>query len=631
MSVDVSTTPGATNVGSTSSLNASLTAGAIPDIVSKAIAATNQPLETFSTGAGGEAGADSARVANLTPGQTAAFKTIGGMDFASPMNTGISTLTGALQSTWDANKAKAGMDLWRSNVQSNLYDQAAGQLTGLQGVPSINAGLAGTQGVLGSSFLSSGSPYMDQYRAALGTSSMLNQAGQGLASMGAQPYMQSGANLLASAAGSQFGQEQANQYLTPMQAAVGADPGLQQAIAALSAAGGGQALQQGVQNLSTLGGSTFGLEEAKKYMSPYEQQVIEAEKQAAIQDYARTLPGATSAAFKAGAGTGTRAALLQAEGQRNLNTQLANIEAKGMEQAYENAQKQYETDINRQLGAAGQQITAGKDITAAQSQLGTAELARRQQQYDTAARLYGEDIARRMTGGQNLFNVGADIYGKQYTYGADELARNRDAYNAAIAQYNAEQANKLAASGQSYTQGMGILGQQLGAGERDLARQTDAYNQAMAQYNTQTARNIAGAQSLYNMGADIYGRQLTAGEMERAQKQRELDAMYEDFMKAQNYPMEQLKGLTTLLSSMPNYEDIVSTGTGGTVPVDKNAVNLALGNAAVTLLTDPGVQKGIASGIDTVGDWISGGSDAADTSVWDTDSQFTDEGVFPDD
>ena len=66
---------------------------------------------------------------------------------------------------------------------------------------------------------------------------------------------------------------------------------------------------------------------------------------------------------------GARQALLQAEQNRNLNQQLADIQARGSEAAYTNAQQQFQADQARRLQAAqltqqGQQYAAGlgKDI-----------------------------------------------------------------------------------------------------------------------------------------------------------------------------------------------------------------------------------------------------------------------------
>jgi hypothetical protein len=96
-------------------------------------------------------------------------------------------------------------------------------------------------------------------------------------------------------------------------------------------------------------------------------------------------------AIKRGTFGGSRQALLQAENDRNLNQRLADIQARGSQQAFENAQQQFNADQQRQqqaqqyfstlgaqLGQSG--ISAGLDASKALGAMGTeqqqAELAR---------------------------------------------------------------------------------------------------------------------------------------------------------------------------------------------------------------------------------------------------------------
>lgn len=122
-------------------------------------------------------------------------------------------------------------------------------------------------------------------------------------------------------------------------------------------------MYQGMGATSSVLGSSFGDQgTAQSFMSPYQQQVVDQQKKAAMQDYARTLPGQSANAFQAGAGRGTRAALLQAEGQRNLQSNLQDIQAKGLQSAYEQGQNQYNQEMNRRLSAGQQAWGMGTDI-----------------------------------------------------------------------------------------------------------------------------------------------------------------------------------------------------------------------------------------------------------------------------
>lgn len=94
----------------------------------------------------------------------------------------------------------------------------------------------------------------------------------------------------------------------------------------------------------------------QSYMNPYLQQVVdvqsaEAKRQAAIQNAANAKQFVQSGAFG-----GDRSALMQAELQRNLGTQLGSIEATGLNTAYDKAQAQRLAEA--QLGLKGQEDTS---------------------------------------------------------------------------------------------------------------------------------------------------------------------------------------------------------------------------------------------------------------------------------
>ena len=102
----------------------------------------------------------------------------------------------------------------------------------------------------------------------------------------------------------------------------------------------------------------FGQQDAQDYMSPYQQNVTNFQKDEAVRDYSRQLPGMGAKAAGAGAFGGTRHALVAAEGQRNLQDQLGGIQAKGSQNAYLNAQQQFNDDQTRRQQAQTSNQTA---------------------------------------------------------------------------------------------------------------------------------------------------------------------------------------------------------------------------------------------------------------------------------
>ena len=137
---------------------------------------------------------------------------------------------------------------------------------------------------------------------------------------------------------------------------------------------------------------------AQQYMSPYIQNVIDVQKAQSIRDTDRQRAARDARAIEAGAFGGSRQGVQEALAQEALNRQLAEIQATGTQQAFEQAQQQFERDraaevaaekiglgASAQLAELGQRARAG-DVEAAQllEGIGQAQRAREQQQLTTA-------------------------------------------------------------------------------------------------------------------------------------------------------------------------------------------------------------------------------------------------------
>jgi hypothetical protein len=90
-----------------------------------------------------------------------------------------------------------------------------------------------------------------------------------------------------------------------------------------------------------------------QYMSPYVSDVVNQQQQQAIRNYAQQLPGLASSATGMGGLGGSRQALMQANAQQGLQNQLANITATGYQNAFQNAQNQFNASNQNMLNAAG--------------------------------------------------------------------------------------------------------------------------------------------------------------------------------------------------------------------------------------------------------------------------------------
>ena len=158
------------------------------------------------------------------------------------------------------------------------------------------------------------------------------------------------------------------------------------------------AAAQGLQNFS---GRQFGQQQADQYMSPYIQSVIQNQQRDAARQSAIQGTQQQAQATQAGAFGGARDAIMRAERERNLGIQQGDIQAAGLQNAYTNAQNQFNADTSRglqgyaALGSQGQnlygQTTGNLNL---QNALGT------QQQQQV----------------QNLLNVGTQNYAAEQNY-----------------------------------------------------------------------------------------------------------------------------------------------------------------------------------------------------------------------
>lgn len=88
----------------------------------------------------------------------------------------------------------------------------------------------------------------------------------------------------------------------------------------------------------------FGTAAAQEYMSPYMQQVVDVQKREAIRDAQKAQLAQNLAAARQGTYGGARQALATTERERALGTQLGDIQTRGLEAAFGQAQQQFERD-----------------------------------------------------------------------------------------------------------------------------------------------------------------------------------------------------------------------------------------------------------------------------------------------
>ena len=145
------------------------------------------------------------------------------------------------------------------------------------------------------------------------------------------------------------------------------------------------------------------------YMSPYMQNVVDYQKSQALRDFNIAKPMRARQAIGQGAFGGSRQAIMEAEAERSLGSQLQGIAATGSQKAFEDAQRQQQFGAQlglqglqtglQGLGQAGQaastlgqlggaQLGAQKDIIGLQSQMGKQQQELEQQKINQAIQNY---------------------------------------------------------------------------------------------------------------------------------------------------------------------------------------------------------------------------------------------------
>jgi hypothetical protein len=165
----------------------------------------------------------------------------------------------------------------------------------------------------------------------------------------------------------------------------------------------GQASAAGLQALLGVQAPEFGSAQALQYMSPYMQNVVDAQQRQAIDAARQSQLSGNLAAARQGTYGGARQALLQSQRESGLRTQLGDIRAQGLQRAYEQAQQQFERDRTagfeagrqRQAAATGlgglaqifgglgtQQLAGELDVLKTQGAFGDLQRSVSQQQMD---------------------------------------------------------------------------------------------------------------------------------------------------------------------------------------------------------------------------------------------------------
>lgn len=327
---------------------------------------------------------------------------------------------------------------------------------------------------------------------------------------------------------------------------------------------------------------------AEQFMSPYMQNVVDIQQREAQRqaDIAATRRGQAFA--RSGAFGGARQAIENAEAARNLATQKGDIQAQGLQSAFQQAQQQFNQEQQARLAAqqANQQagLAVGQQNLASQlgvQQLGTqtglqtalANLSSQQQAnvQNQAAQLQSQGLnaeqamraalanqqAGLAVGQQNLASqLGVQQLGAQQGLQAalaDQAMRGQ--YGIAGTQMGLQAGQQLAniygqqsQLGQQLAQGIGALaGQEFGIGQQ-LAQTTGQLGAQQGALGSQIAG--LGAQS-QAMGQQDVNFLYNLGAQQQRQTQAQLDAERQNLMQKNMQPYQQIGFLSDIYKNAP--------------------------------------------------------------------------------
>jgi hypothetical protein len=280
-----------------------------------------------------------------------------------------------------------------------------------------------------------------------------------------------------------------------------------------------------------------------RFMSPYQQNVIDIEKREAARQSDIMSKGIADQATSQGGLGGYREAIQQSERERNLAQQLGDIQTMGSQRAFESAQGQLERERAAQLSGAQfglsrfgaqegalqtqEQLSQASFNAGEQARQRAAQLGLSAQQQEEAARQAQEKFAQ---SGFQMQQQALQQEGVQslQAYQAGEAARQQ----AARLNLTADQQNEAARQAQ----------EKFSQNAYDMSNR---YNMMAAQ-GLQSIGSAQQQDALSRIGA-LSG----IGAQDRALRQASMDMGYEDFMRQRDFSKRQLSDFSGMLRGVP--------------------------------------------------------------------------------
>lgn len=272
------------------------------------------------------------------------------------------------------------------------------------------------------------------------------------------------------------------------------------------------------------------------YMSPYQQAVTDIQRRQAMRASEAQRMDIGAQAARTGAMGSNRAAILEAERQRNLGQQLNDIQATGSQSAFDRATQAFEADRAARLNRAQLGIGAFQAQEGAYQQQGA--MGMQAQQLADASRQRAAEFGLSAQGQSDQAQRALQEFrqrGREFDVGA-----MRDRFQ------------------------MGLQGMEGDRAGRQLQLQ---------------AADLMGGLGRTQQELDLqrFGAMGSVGQQRRELFQRGLDTGYDDFLRQQAYPREQLGFFSNLLQGVPVQPGSTVSTYGNSPSAGQQALGAGLG------------------------------------------------------
>lgn len=304
-----------------------------------------------------------------------------------------------------------------------------------------------------------------------------------------------------------------------------------------------------LENYSMAGPDTFTSEFAQRYMSPYIQNVLDVQKERALRDAKMAQLTQNLGAARQGTYGGARQLLATTEREAALGRQMADIQATGMQSAYQQAMQQFnaeqaltqqqrQANLNAQLQTQALRTNTGLQM--AMANLSNEQQARVQNQaaiLQTQGLNAEQALRAAIANQQSELTVGQQNLAAQL--GVQQL-QTQSGLQAAIANQQAQLEAQRAAE----------QSRQFGAQQA-----LNAYAQ-MGQAG-QTLSNIGASEG--QLGLAQLNAQNTIAAQQQELEQKKLDQQYADFLEERDWEAKKLQDYANLVGAMPAGTSSVSS------------------------------------------------------------------------